>query len=122
MAKKLFLLLSIIFASQACAEPAKPEIPLPNKEFINKRIEEYDEKLSNYLHIPIKKFSSILTDILDFIYSEEISPLQKEIKQLRQELADVKNDLKVTKGQIHTLTTQIETMLHAHKNTQNDIK
>lgn len=121
MARKLLVILVMVFfVFQAHGASTKLETPQQRKELIDKKIEEYDAKLSEYLHIPIKKFSSIILDISDYIYAIKISPIDEELKHLHQELADVKNDLRIAKNQILTLTRQVETILHTHKDAHSD--
>lgn len=111
------LFIMALVTEQSFAISEKPKKPLYSRELINEKIDEFDKKLSEYLHIPIKKFSSILTDISGYVYELEIFPLQTEIKQVRQELADVRDDLKDVQKQIHTLTDQIESLIKADSDT-----
>ena len=115
MIKKLFFVVSIlilnipIYASSPVIEKSKH-----NEKYLDEKIKEFDAKLSEYLHIPIKKFSSILGDIADYIYTEEFTPIHKEIKHLQEEVQQLKRDLNEANKNIHTLTKQIENLRQAN--------
>lgn len=121
MIKKLFFAVSILILNTPIyASSPVIEKPKHNEEYLDKKINEFDAKLSETLHIPIKKFSSILSDIADYIYREEFTPIHKEIKLLQGEVAQLKRDLNEANKNILTLTKQVESLGRA--NNQGKIK
>jgi uncharacterized coiled-coil DUF342 family protein len=107
--KKLcFVLSMLVLNTHVYASAPMIEKPKHSEIYLDEKIKEFDAKLSEYLHVPIKKFSSILNEIADYIYLEEFTPLHQEINHLQRELAQLKRDLKDTNIKVQTLTKQVE--------------